>query len=288
MKKDREFITSLARGLSVIQAFDREHPQMTLSEVAARTGLSPATARRCLYTLEQLGFVGTNGRAFLLRPKVVSLGSAFLASARVEEIIQPILRSIVEQAGSSASLAVLDGDNVLYVANFSAKRLVQLTAGVGTRFPAYAVSMGRVLLAQLSDKELDAYLKRTKFERLTRWTVTDPATLRKRILEARRLGYAAMQDELEEGLGAVAIPVAVAPGPAVMALNCSAYSRTPDRNEMVKTRLPVLLKAAEQVAEAVRQFPVLSHSFGLSQSAGGAAPEPSKPAESSRAARRSQ
>src|SRR3546814_5122578 len=115
LAEDREFITSLARGLSVIHAFDRDHPQQTLSEVAARTGLSPATARRCLWTLERLGYVASNGRLFMLRPKVVSLGSAFLDSGRIEEVIQPILREIVAERGDSESWGVLADKDVLFV-----------------------------------------------------------------------------------------------------------------------------------------------------------------------------
>src|SRR6188472_1589546 len=111
MKEDREFVTSLARGLSVIHAFDRENAELTLTEIANRTRLSPATARRFLWTLQKLGYVGANGRDFYLQPKVVSLGSAFLASARVEEIIQPILREIIDKVGTSASLGVADGEN---------------------------------------------------------------------------------------------------------------------------------------------------------------------------------
>lgn len=262
MSKDREFITSLARGLSVIHAFDRDHPQLSLSEVAARTGLSPATARRCLWTLERLGYVRTNGRNFLLLPKVVSLGSAFLESAQIEEIIQPILRDIVAQAGDSASLGVLEGSDILYLANFSKKRLVRLTAGVGARFPAYAVSMGRVLLAELPKETLAEYLKTTSFKQLTQWTVTDPAVLHQRILEAKAQGFSAMQDELEEGLGAVAVPVRVR-GKTIAALNCSAFSPHMKIDEMISTRLKVLQQAAERIAEAIEHLPTIWPMLGL-------------------------
>ncbi|MCC6947945.1 MAG: helix-turn-helix domain-containing protein [Bradyrhizobiaceae bacterium] len=261
MKEDREFVTSLARGLSVIHAFDRDNAELTLTEIANRTRLSPATARRFLRTLQRLGYVGANGRVFYLHPKVVSLGSAFLASARVEEIIQPILREIVEQAGTSASLGVYDGDNILIIANFSLKRMVQLTAGAGTRYPIYISSMGRVILADMPDQQLDKYLKQIKFKPLTRWTITDPAELRRRLLEVRRDGYCVTRDEIEEGLDAVAVPVRIAGGRAIAALNCTAYSRQFDRKKLVKTRLKPLMDAVEKVQEAVRQFPSLAHIF---------------------------
>lgn len=263
MSDDREFITSLARGLSVIHSFDRDHPQLTLSEVAARTGLSPATARRCLWTLQSLGYVGSSGRYFMLRPKVVSLGSAFLASGRIEETIQPILRDIVAESGDSASLGVLDGEDVLYVANFSAKRLVQLTAGVGSRFPAYSVSMGRVLLAALPQEEIERYLATVELVPLTRWTVTDRATLRQRLEEVRLEDCAVVRDELEEGLAAVAVPVRLQSGRVVAALNCSGLTRRLDDKETLPTRLEVLRRAAQRVAEAVQLIPALSASLGL-------------------------
>jgi len=261
MKEDREFVTSLARGLSVIHAFDRDNAELTLTEIANRTRLSPATARRFLWTLQKLGYVGANGRIFFLQPKVVSLASAFLASARVDEIIQPILGEIVEHAGSSASLAVADGDNVLIVANFSLKRLTRLTAGSGTRYPIHISSMGRVMLADLPDEELAKVIARINFKPFTKWTVTDPVELRKRILEVRRDGYCVTQDELEEGLDAVAIPVRIGGGRAIAALNCTAYSRQQDKRKLVKSALQPLLNAAEKVREAAQQFPTLAHVF---------------------------
>jgi IclR family pca regulon transcriptional regulator len=261
LKKDREFVTSLAWGLSVIQAFHSDNAELTLSQIAARTRLSPATARRFIWTLQKLGYVGANGRCFYLNPKVVSLGSAFLASARVEEIIKPILREVVEQAGTSASLGVLDADDVLIVANFSLKRLTRLTAGAGTRYPAYVSSMGRVMLADLPDAELEKTLRQTKLRPFTKWTVSGIEDLRKRILEARRDGYCVVQDELEEGLDAVAVPLRINGERAVAALNCTAYSRQLDKSKIAKSRLKPLLRAVEQVQQAVRQFPNLSHAF---------------------------
>lgn len=261
MKEDREFVTSLARGLSVIHAFDRDNAELTLTEIANRTRLSPATARRFLWTLQKLGYVGANGRVFFLQPKVVSLASAFLASARVDEIIQPILREIVAHAGTSASLAVADGENVLIIANFSLKRVTRLTAGSGTRYPIHISSMGRVILADFPDDALDTLISQIKFTSFTKWTVTDPVELRKRILEVRRDGYCVTQDELEEGLDAVAVPVRIGGGRAIAALNCTAYSRQQDKRKLVKSALQPLLDAADKVQQAVQQFPTLMHVF---------------------------
>ncbi|HEY9548419.1 MAG TPA: IclR family transcriptional regulator C-terminal domain-containing protein [Kiloniellaceae bacterium] len=263
MAEDREFITSLARGLSVIHAFDRDHPQQTLSEVAARTGLSPATARRCLWTLERLGYVAANGRFFMLRPKVVSLGSAFLDSGRIEEVIQPILRDIVAESGDSASLGVLEDKDVLYVANFSARRFVRMTAGVGSRFPAYAVSMGRILLAALPEEQLEQYLATAELAPLTPWTVTNPKALRKLIAKVRRDGYIIVRDELEEGLAAVAVPVRLKSGRTVAALNCSSLTRRLDNDNTLQERAELLQRAAQRVSEAVQMIPSLGASLGL-------------------------
>lgn len=263
MAEDREFITSLARGLSVIHAFDRDHPQQTLSEVAARTGLNPATARRCLWTLERLGYVASNGRFFMLRPKVVSLGSAFLESGRIEEIIQPILRDIVAESGDSASLGVLEDNDVLYVANFSARRFVRLTAGVGSRFPAYAVSMGRILLAALPEEQLERYLAAADLVPLTPLTVTDRKKLRKLITKARRDSYIIVRDELEEGLAAVAVPVRLKSGRTVAALNCSSLTRRLDNADTLEKRVELLQRAAQRVTEAVQLIPSLGVTLGL-------------------------
>jgi len=263
LAEDREFITSLARGLSVIHAFDRDHPQQTLSEVAARTGLSPATARRCLWTLERLGYVASSGRFFMLRPKVVSLGSAFLESGRIEEVIQPILRDIVAESGDSASLGVLEDSDVLYVANFSARRFVRLTAGVGSRFPAYAVSMGRILLAALPEQQLDRYLATADLVALTPLTITDRKKLRKLIDKARRDGFIIVRDELEEGLAAVAVPVRLKSGRTVAALNCSSLSRRLDNDDTLQDRVELLQRAAHRVTEALQLIPSLGASLGL-------------------------
>jgi IclR family pca regulon transcriptional regulator len=259
---DRDFVVALARGLSVVGAFGRDHGELTLSEVAQRAALSPATARRCLFTLQRLGYVGQEGKRFFLRPKILSLGSTWLGAARVEEVILPQLREVVAEAGDSSSVAILDGDEVLYVANFSAKRLVRLTAGVGTRFPAYAVSMGRVLLAALPEAALEAYLARLDPAPLTPQTVTDKAALRALIAAVRRDGFVAVKDELEEGLGAVAVPVRGKDGRVLAALNCSAFSPRLTTAEMVAARRPVLERKAAEIGAAISRVPALLHSLG--------------------------
>ena len=164
----------LAKGLEVIRAFTRDKPALTLSEVAAAAGLSAATARRCLHTLEELGYVMRNGRSFLLRPKVLELGSAYLESMDIESLTRTSLEDLARTTGDSAALTVLDGHEIVYVARASVRTLMRLEAHVGSRFPAYPTSMGRVLLAGLSAPRLERYFAEAKFEPLTEHTVTDP------------------------------------------------------------------------------------------------------------------
>ena len=170
----REVMGGLAKGLEVIRAFTRDTPALTLSEIAAAAGLPAATARRCLHTLEELGYVMRNGRNFLLRPKVLELGAAYLESMDIESLTTTYLEDLARTTGDSAALTVLDGHEIVYVARASVRTLMRLEAHVGSRFPAYPTSMGRVLLAGLSAARLEHYFAEAKFEPLTEHTVTDP------------------------------------------------------------------------------------------------------------------
>jgi len=257
---DRQFVTALARGLTVIQIFDRDYPELTLSQVAAKTGLSAATARRFLWTLSELGYVGSQEKRFFLKPKVVSLGSAYLDAGRVEEVVLPFLREVVAETGDSSSLGVFENDEVLYVANFSGQRRVRLTAGVGSRFPAYAVSIGRILLAALEPRELDAYFARVKTTTLTPSTVTEKAQLKRIIQQVRTDEYSAVIDDLEEGLGAVAVPVRLH-GKVIAGLNCSAFAPRATLEEIIAKRVPVLKRVTAALEDAIRRVPALSRSF---------------------------
>ncbi|MGH9891947.1 MAG: IclR family transcriptional regulator domain-containing protein [bacterium] len=258
--RDREFITALSRGLSVLQSFDRDHPELTLSEVAKVTDLSPGTTRRCLITLRQLGYIGVNGKRFFLLPKVVSIGAAYLDAARVEEIILPYLRELVATTGESSSLGVLDGEDVLHLANYSAKRLIRMTAGVGTRFPAHATSLGRVLLASLPPDRLDRFLSKAKLARLTVKTVTDAGKLKRIMKTVEKHGFAKVVDELEEGLTSVAVPVRVS-GRTVAAINSSTFFRGEESARTTAVGLAALRQAATDIARATSRVPALLHSF---------------------------
>src|SRR5262245_43890525 len=198
-----DFVQSLDRGLAVIRCFSSEHPSLTLSEVAERTGLTRAAARRFLLTLQELGYVGSSGRQFSLRPRVLALGYAYLSSFSVSQIAQPHLEDLAEALHESCSVSVLDGDDLVYVARASANRIMTIALTVGTRLPPYPTSMGRVLLAHLPETELDAYLHRATLHKLTPHTITDPGELREVLASVRTRGWAAVDQELEAGVRSI-------------------------------------------------------------------------------------
>lgn len=248
----------LAKGLEVIRAFNRERPALTLSEVAVAAGLTPATARRCLHTLEELGYVKRLGRSFLLRPKVLDLGAAYLESMNIEAVTGTLLEDLARETGDSAALAVLDGHEIVYVARASVRTLMRLEAHVGSRLPAYPTSMGRVLLAGLPPERLKSYLATAKFEALTEHTVTDRRRLARLIEECRRDGYAAVEDELAYGVVALAVPVHDSAGRVVAALNTSSHSRKTSKARLVRERLAMLKDVSRRISGELARLPGLS------------------------------
>lgn len=260
-RSDGEYLTTLARGLLVLRAFTKERPEMTLSEVAVATGLSPAVARRCLNTLMHLGYVGKQGKRFLLTPEVIGFASAFLESMNLEQVVRPHLQEVRDQTGDSSSLAVLSQHNILYLVHVSTNRMVRLAAGVGTRFPAYATSLGRVLMAAQDDARVELLLRSAAPEQLTEKTVTSLPRLREILREVRAQGYASIQDELDYGIVSVAVPVHADDGTVVAAINCSTATTRVNEPEMVRTRLPHLRTAADAIEQALRRYPVLLHSI---------------------------
>src|SRR5882762_11343515 len=221
----REAMGGLAKGLAVIRAFSRDHAALSLSDIARSARIPAATARRCLLTLEELGYVTRSGRDFLLRPKVLELGAAYLESMNIEQITKNHLEELARNTADSAALCVLDGTDIVYVARASVRTLLRLEAHVGSRFPAHATSTGRVLLAGLSTDRLERYFAMAKLEALTDRTVTDPVKLRQLIEDCRRTGYSAVEDELAYGVVALAVPVFDQSGRVVASLNSSSHSR---------------------------------------------------------------
>jgi IclR family pca regulon transcriptional regulator len=248
----------LAKGLDVIRAFSRESPALTLSEVAKAANLPAATARRCLLTLEELGYVTRSGRAFLLRPKVLELGAAYLDSMDIESLTKTHLEDLASRTGDSAALCVLDGTEIVYVARASVRTLMRLEAHVGSRFPAHPTSMGRVLLAGLGPEGLRRYFERASITALTKHTVTDRARLGRLIDECRRVGYAAVEDELAYGVVAVAVPVFDDDRRVVAALNNSSHSKKITRARLVRDRVAMLQEVSRQISAELRRVPGLS------------------------------
>jgi IclR family pca regulon transcriptional regulator len=256
-----DFVGGLAKGLAVIESFDAGRAEMTLSEVARRAGITPAAARRSLHTLKALGYVRQVEKRFLLSTRVLLLGAAYLRAAHVEELLLPELRRLVGRFGDAASVSVLEGGDILYVAHHSEQRANRIFAGVGVTYPAYPTSMGRVLLAGLPPHAFDAYLGQARLERLTDHTVTDRAALRDIIARVRADGYATACDELDYGIAALAVPIRDAAGNVLAALNSSGYSGRVKVADMIAERLSELRESAARMSQALARHPALARSL---------------------------
>jgi IclR family transcriptional regulator, pca regulon regulatory protein len=252
MSPGPEYVQSLERGLAVIRAFDADHSELTLSDVARATGLTRAAARRFLLTLVELGYMRTDGRLFGLRPRVLELGYAYLSSLTLPEVAQPHLEALCAEAHESCSVSVLDGTEIVYVARVATKRIMTVAISVGTRFPAYATSMGRVLLAGQPVEWLDEYLSTVELRPLTRRTITDPAKLRSTLTRIRTQGYAVVDQELEDGLRSMAVPIHDASGTVVAAMNVSARASRGSSETIRRELLPHLRAAAAQMEQDLR------------------------------------
>lgn len=245
--REDHFVQSLQRGLSVITAFGPENPELTLSEVARRTGLTRAAARRFLLTLVDLGYVRSDGRLFRLTPRVLDLGYAYLSSLSLPGIAEPHLEHLVKVTGESSSMSVLDGQDIVYVARVPTSRIMTVSINVGTRFPAYATSMGRVLLAGLDKEALEEYLAHMDLTRLTEHTVGSVRQLRDLLGQVRAQGYALVDQELEHGLRSIAAPVRGKQGRVVAAVNVSSHVSRITKEKARREFLPPLLDAAAAI-----------------------------------------
>ncbi|MFN7002801.1 MAG: IclR family transcriptional regulator C-terminal domain-containing protein [Roseinatronobacter sp.] len=257
-----EFVEALAKGLAILEAFDSAHPDMTLSDVARRVGLSPAATRRALITLTELGYVGQKDKRFHLKPRVMSLGSAFYFAARIDEVLHPDLRDLVNRFGDASSVGTLDGTDVIYVAHISVQRARRAAAMVGARYPAHATSMGRVLLAALPDTALEKLLSEAPLAQLTAQTVTDPTALKAELATVRAQGYATTVDQLDYGITALAVPIRDAEGRTIAALNTSGYTGLITPEALVAERLPALREAASHIAHEINRYPALNSVLG--------------------------
>ena len=246
---DPNFMTSLARGLAVIRGFSQQRRKMSIAQLSLRTGIPRAAVRRCLYTLEKLGYVGAeDGGAFALRPQILSLGHAYLSSVPLVMAAQPILDQVSATTHESCSLAIMDGDEILYVArSSSSKRIMSIDLGVGSRLPAHCTSMGRVLLAHLADDELSTFLRRVKLAPYTNRTIVSKEQLARTLAGVREAGFAIVDEELEIGLRSIAVPVKDYRGRVAAAINISVQAQRVSSPEMETIFLPPLRKAADEL-----------------------------------------
>ena len=250
--RESDFVQSLERGLGVVLAFDGQGPALTLSEVAKSAGLTRAASRRFLLTLVELGFMRVDGRQFRLSPRVLDLGRPYLSSLTLPELAQPHIRSFAGTVQESATIAVLDGADIVYVAHAAARRILSVSVDIGTRDPAFATSLGRVLLSGQGDEWLDGYLASVKLQRITPKTVTTPAQLRAELDRVREQGYALVDQELEDGLRALAAPIRDGHGRVVAALNVAVHASRWSVDAIHAELLPQLLETAAAIERDAR------------------------------------
>jgi IclR family pca regulon transcriptional regulator len=240
-------VQSLERGLAVIKAFHAGASELTLSDVARSTGLTRAAARRFLLTLADLGYVRTDGKYFSLTARVLELGYAYLSSMTLPEVAQPHLEHLSAGVHESSSVSVLEGTDIVYVARVAVSRIMTVSINVGTRFPAYATSMGHVLLAGLSEAELEQYFLVASLDRLTDHTVTAPGRLRTELAKVADQGWAMVDQELEEGLRSVAAPIRGRTGRVVAAVNLSTHASRTTAESVHRELLPPLMETARAI-----------------------------------------
>ena len=240
-----EFLEALARGLRVIEAFGHDRRDLTLADAARLVDLPRASVRRTLSTLVQLGYAQSDGRRFRLTPRILSLASRYLLSDPLTDILRPALEHLSETVNEACSCAVRDGDKVVMIAHASPNRLIALSAQIGLRLPAVSSSLGRVLLAALDDRALDAFLARIKPEKLTSATIIDKAKLRAAVARTRADGYALADQEVETGFRSIAVPLRRTDGTVVAALNIGVHSERGSPDMMRTVFLPKLRATAD-------------------------------------------
>ncbi|KAF1051748.1 MAG: Pca regulon regulatory protein [Burkholderia gladioli] len=250
-KPGDSYVQSFARGLAVIRAFDAEHPEQTLTEVAAATGLTRAGARRILLTLQTLGYVEADGRLFRLTSKILDLGFAYLTSMPFWNLAEPVMEQLSAQIHESCSATVLDRAEIVYVLRVPAHKIMTINLSIGSRLPAYCTSMGRVLLSSLDDAALDEVLALRPIQAHTPRTLTDPAALKAEIATVRKQGWAIVDQELEAGLISLSAPIKNRRGRVIAAMNISGNAQRHTAKQMVKEFLEPLLEAAQMVSALV-------------------------------------
>ena len=247
------YVQSFARGLEVIRSFSAQAPQQTLSEVAQRTGLTRAGARRILLTLEGLGYVRSQGRQFSLAPRILDLGFAYLSSLPLWNLAEPVMERLVEEIKESCSAAVLDSAEVVYVLRIPTHKIMSINLGIGSRLPAHCTSMGRTLLAELEPASLDALLREHPPLRHTERTITDVNRLKAELATVRQQGWCLVNQELEEGLVSLSAPIRDRAGRAIAAMNISGQVNRTSPAYMLEHFLPKLRDAAAEISQMLQR-----------------------------------
>lgn len=245
---DRDFVGALEKGLAVIEAFERNNPRLTLSEVGRRTGLTRAAARRYLLTLARLGYAESDGKLFWLAPRVLRLGYAYMSTTPLPKLAQPVLDRIGERVQEVASIGVVDDGSVVFLAHSASRRIISAATGVGTRIPAFCSALGRAILASRPEAEIEAFLDAHDFTKLTPKTKTHRQELHDELMKVRAEGYAVSDEELELGLRSIAVPVANARGEVVLAMSVSLHAARMTVEKMVEQALPALLDGRQTLA----------------------------------------
>jgi IclR family transcriptional regulator, pca regulon regulatory protein len=243
-----DFVEALARGLDVLTAFGPAHRNMSLTEVAERTGLARPTARRLLLTLEELGYVRCGAAGFELTPKVLDLGTAYVGSLGLWDVARPRLEALVSRTGESSSMAQLDGSDIVYVARVAVPKIIALRVEIGTRFPAVQTSQGKVLLAALSRERLEAALAVPSRSGLPPGTGVSPDQLQEELSQVRARGWALADEELAPGVRSVAVPVRDRDGVVRAAMNVTVHAAETSTETLLHDHLPLLLRTAGEVS----------------------------------------
>jgi IclR family pca regulon transcriptional regulator len=246
---DKDYVQSLERGLSVILAFSNHHPRLSLATLSELTGLSRPTVRRIVLTLHRLGYVRIDGRLYSLTPHVLALGNAFLDSINLTEVAQPYMEDVTKVTGHTCSMAALDGDDAVVLTRVPSRRVMRHTLTTGTRLPAFATSMGRMLLAELPGHEIEEFLRHGPFPRFTAQTVTDPVRLRDILRDVRRQGWSLVDQEFEEGVRSFSAPVRDSGGHVIATLSMSVAASTVGLDEIHSEILPVVIEAAQEISK---------------------------------------
>ncbi|WP_426151909.1 pca regulon transcriptional regulator PcaR [Pseudomonas sp. DC3000-4b1] len=251
---DPDFMTSLARGLAVVQAFQERKRHLTIAQISHRTEIPRAAVRRCLHTLIKLGYATTDGRTYSLLPKVLTLGHAYLSSTPLAVSAQPYLDRMSEQLHEACNMATLEGEDILYIArSATTQRLISVDLSVGGRLPAYCTSMGRILLSALDDATLREYLLNVDLQPKTSKTLTDREELAQCLEQVRQQGWCIVDQELEQGLRSIAVPVYDASGQVLAALNVSTHAGRVSRSELEQRFLPIMLAASRDLSSQLFQ-----------------------------------